>query len=81
MWKVVSTILILMIILIGGDMRVLIIGAPIGVGLIVGLGIISEKIFKRSPYENASGGELAFILIGIALILIFVFGVLYPALS
>jgi hypothetical protein len=80
-WKVISAVLIILVILVSGEMRVMLIGGSIGLGLIVGLGIASEKIFKRSPYENASGGELAFILIGLALVLIFVFGVLYPALS
>ncbi len=81
MWKVVSAILVLMIILVGGELRVLFVGVPIGLGLVVGLAVASEKIFKRSPQDSASGAELAFILIGLALVLFIVFGVLYPALS
>lgn len=53
-WKIGIGLFLLMTLIAGGDLAVLFIGFPVGVLLIVGAGIIHEKMFKTDPMKNSS---------------------------
>lgn len=53
-WKVGIGLFLLMALIVGGDLAQIFIGVPIGVLLVVGAGIIHEKMFNIDPMKSSS---------------------------
>lgn len=78
---VAAGILFLVLALFDSDMRVMLIGGTVGLGLIIGSHILIEKYFKSDPMKSASGLQLVVQIGSVIAILGLMFGVVLPALK
>lgn len=78
---VAAGILFLVLVLFDSDMRVMLVGGTVGLGLIIGSQILIEKSFKSDPMKSASGLQLVVQVGSLVAILGLMFGVVLPALK
>ena len=58
-WKVGIGLFFLIVLIAGGELAQLFIGVPVGLLLVVGAGIIHEKMFKTNPMKSSSFIEIS----------------------
>lgn len=75
----IGGLLLLVVLLFDSDMRVMIVGGTVGLGLLGGSLILLEKIFQQDPMKQASAFQLAVQILVTVAVIAFTFGIVVPA--